>query len=143
MIVNREHVCGLYDLEPHFENRDPLGRQTFDWLCGLLDRLGGYDILPMKTMIAFAHGANFALVKTRKRGVELQLVLGSVPNAERFQFVVEYSKAKSIYKTVFLGQADLNDELAQYVTTAYDLTRLLFASTNDALPVEGPAGSAS
>src|SRR5579862_5353412 len=57
-LKNQEHVCGHYDFESHFEGKDAIGRIAYDWICERFESLGPYDVLVMKTMIAFAEGVN-------------------------------------------------------------------------------------
>jgi len=121
-IANQEHVCGLYPLEPHFENRDPLGQVTFDWTCEQLGELGEFNILPMKTFIAFANHVNFAFLKTRKSGTDLSLVLDSPPTYREFQLVTVYSRTKAIYKTTLQDASELDEDLAELLASAHRLT---------------------
>jgi hypothetical protein len=64
-IRNQEHSCAQYGLEDHLVGKDPIGRAAFEWICDILDPLGPYDILPMKTMIGFAKRVNVGFIKTR------------------------------------------------------------------------------
>jgi hypothetical protein len=123
-IANQEHVCGLYDLEPHFKNRDPIGQVAFDWVCDQIDPLGEYNVMPMKTFIALANGVNFAFVKTKKRGVEISLVLETIPAGSRFQLVTIYSRTKSIYKMTALDPSDLDEGLNELLQSAYLITQV-------------------
>lgn len=115
-------MCGLYDLEPHFENRDPLGLVAFDWMCDFLDPLGSYNVMPMKTFIAFANHVNFAFLKTRKSGVDLSLVLDTAPSTGDFRMVTVYSRNKAIYKTTIRDACELDERLADHLANAYRLT---------------------
>jgi len=91
-------------------------------MCGLLDPLGPYVVMPMKTFIAFANGVNFAFLKTKKRGIELSLVLGEHPDPDRFKLVIVYSGTKSIYKTQIQEITGLDDEVEDLLIRAFRLT---------------------
>lgn len=118
---NQEHVCGLYDLEGHFERRDPLARAAFDWMCSVFEPLGPYDILPMKTTIAFARGVNVAFLKTKRVGVEISVVLSRPLGGPRVAGEVVYSRTKTIYRIPVLGEAELDPELRGWLVEAFEL----------------------
>jgi hypothetical protein len=119
MVRNQEHVCGLFELEPHFDGKDPVARVAFDWICSELDGLGAYDVLPMKTMIAFANRVNVAFIRTKRRGVEVSLVLAQAPASPRFFQTVAYSRSKSIHRVLVLQESELDVELRTWLRAAY------------------------
>ena len=118
-VRNQEHVCGLYDLEGHFERRDPLGRIAFDWICAVFEPLGAYDVLPMKTTIAFARGVNIAFLKTKRNGAEASVVLSRPLVSPRVAGEVVYSRTKTIYRIPVLEESDLDSELRGWLVEAY------------------------
>lgn len=118
-IRNQEHVCGHYDLEAHFQNRDPVGRAAFDWMCDIFESLGPYDLIPMKTTIAFAHGVNLAFVTTRRKGADLSVVLSRPPNSPRVIGSIAYSKSKTIYRIRVTDLEELDNELKSWLEESY------------------------
>lgn len=123
-VANQEHVCELHDLSSHFDGRDPLGSAVFDWICDAFQSLGPHDVLPMKTMIAFACGVNLAMLKTKRSGAEIWLVLASRPASSRVSGVVPYSKTKAIYRVPIRKASDLDEELRGWICDAYALRAL-------------------
>ena len=121
-IRNQEHTCGLYNLESHFERRDPLGRIAFEWICSVLDNLGPYDILPMKTTIAFAHNSNVAFLTTKRKGVEISFVLPRALSSPRISGEVIYSRSKTIYRVKTIEESELDAELDGWLREAYGAT---------------------
>ena len=119
-VRNQEHVCGLYDLAGHFEGKDPAGRTAFDWICAAFDSLGPYDVLPMKTMIAFACGVNLAFLKTKRRGAEISIVLATPPSSGRVTGVLSYSRTKAIYRIPIRDISELDAELEAWLRAAYE-----------------------
>jgi len=117
-VRNQEHTCGLSDLESHFDGKDPIGRHAFDWICDLLDPLGEYDILPMKTMIAFAMPSNIAFLKTKKKGVEVSFVLGRTVDSGRIVGTVDYSKSRRIFRVIVSDTSDLDEQLGNWIREA-------------------------
>jgi hypothetical protein len=119
-VRNQEHVCGLYDLESHFFRKSLVARAAFDWMSEVFDTLGPYEILPMKTMIAFARGVNLAFLKTKRTGADVSVVLAIPPSSERVTGVVPYSRTKAIYRIPIKGEFDLDEELRSWLRAAYD-----------------------
>ena len=120
-VPNQEHVCEIYRLEPHFEKRDPLGQIAFEWICDILDPLGPYQILPMKTTIGFAQQGNIAFLTTKRRGAELSFILAPGLSEPRFCGVTPYSKSKAIYRVRIAGETELDDEASEWLRQAYAL----------------------
>lgn len=118
-IRNQEHVCGLYDLETHFEGKDLIGKITFEWMCKVFDSLGLYEVLPMKTTIAFASGGNLAFLTTKKRGAVLSVVLDGIVASARFYAEVPYSRTKTIYRAQIREESELDTEVEDWLRKAY------------------------
>jgi hypothetical protein len=118
-VRNQEHVCGLYDLDGHFDGRDPIGRFAFDWICSIFESLGSYDILPMKTTIAFAHGVNIAFLKTQKKGAEISIVMPRALSSPRITGFVPYSRTKAIYRIPVSAKLECDGALKDWLLEAY------------------------
>ena len=118
-VPNQEHVCGLYDLEGHFERKDPLGRIAFEWMSAVFDSLGPHAVLPMKTMIAFASGVNIAFLRTKRAGAEISVALSTAPTSNRVTAVVPYSRTKAIFRIPIIDVLELDDELRRWLADAY------------------------
>ncbi len=119
VVPHQEHVCGLSDLEGHFERKDRIGKTAFEWMCAQFDSLGSYDILPMKTTIGFASGVNIAFLTTKRKGVEISIVLGGIVSSPRFSKEVPYSRTKTIYRLRINEVSELDEELSAWLRDAY------------------------
>jgi Domain of unknown function (DUF5655) len=117
-VRNQEHTCGLYDLEGHFEGKDPIAQLAFDWLCDAFKPNGPYDVLPMKTMVAFARGSNKAFLVTKRSGAEVSFVLSRPLSNPRVTGQTPYGKVKTIYRVRVSSETDLDDELLAWVREA-------------------------
>jgi hypothetical protein len=107
-------------LEGHFANRDPIGRTAFDWIYSEFESLGPFEVLPMKTTIAFAQGVNLAFVTTKRSGAEISLVLPAGAVSDRFTGSVPYSRTKAIYRTRITNVTDLDDQMRAWIQEAYE-----------------------
>ncbi len=116
---NQHHGCLLFDIERHFERRDPIGRHVFEQVCLLLDDLGPYTVLGQKTWIAFQARALFLFIKTRARGVELTVVLPGAVSSQRFAATSEFSSRKQMHRMVLLEVSELDSEADAWITQAY------------------------
>ena len=117
-VKNQEHVCGLYDLESHFDRKDPVGRTAFDWLCATFEPFGEFDVLPMKTTIAFARGVNRAFLTTRRTGADISLVLARALASPRVTGSTTYSRTKTIYRIFVKHKSELDEELEKWAKEA-------------------------
>lgn len=112
-------MCGLSDLDGHFERKDRIGKTAFEWICAKFDSLGPYDILPMKTTIGFASGVNIAFLTTKKKGVDISIVLGGTVSSPRFSKEVPYSRTKTVYRLRINEVSELDEELSAWLIDAY------------------------
>lgn len=119
-VRNQEHVCGRYDLDSHFINKDLVGRIAFDWMCDMFDSLGEYEMLPMKTTIAFIEGVNVAFLTTKRKGAEISIVMPKPPDSPRVGALVPYSKSKTIVRFRIADARELDQELAAWLREAYE-----------------------
>ncbi|MFI5385487.1 MAG: DUF5655 domain-containing protein [Fimbriimonadales bacterium] len=116
---NQHHGCLLYDVERHFERRDPLGREVFDRVCEILDSLGDYTILGQKTWIAFQVRALFFFLKPRVRGVEATFVLPGLVSSPRFVRTELFSSSKQMHRLVLRSMEDLDAEFEAWLREAF------------------------
>ena len=116
---NQHHGCLLFDISQHFERRDPVAREVFDRVCGVLDRFGSYTILGQKTWIAFQGRALFLFVKPRVRGVELTVVLPGIAPSPRFDRSSEFSSSKQMHRLVLATIGELDAEVEEWIKQAY------------------------
>lgn len=73
--VNRNHSCGRYSLEDHFEGKGPVVRELYDLLFETLKEFGPVKAFPVKTRIVFQAEVQFAAAVPRKRWLEVYLWL--------------------------------------------------------------------
>lgn len=118
-VPNQEHSCGHYDLESHFEGRDPVGRVVFDWICQASEPLGAFEVLSMKSMIGFQARSNYAFVVAKRNGAELSLLLDEPATHPRLTRVDPYGSGKSFHRFRIESPDDLDDAMAELVASAY------------------------
>ena len=68
--VNRNHSCGRYRLEDHFENKEPNVRELYNLLFETLKQFGPVKAFPAKTRIVFQAEVQFAAAMPRKRWLD-------------------------------------------------------------------------
>jgi hypothetical protein len=68
--VNRNHSCGQYSLEDHFQGKEPFIRELYDLLFETLQQLGPVKAFPVKTRIVFQAEVQFAAAVPRKRWLD-------------------------------------------------------------------------
>ncbi|MBS1724300.1 MAG: hypothetical protein JSS66_15260 [Armatimonadetes bacterium] len=117
-IKNQEHVCGRYDLESHFHGKGDVSRAAFDWLCERFQPFGEYDVVPMKTTIAFIRGANIAFLTSKKTSADVSFVLDGPVSSPRLSGSTPYGRGTSIHRVRISSEADLDGELAGWIETA-------------------------
>jgi hypothetical protein len=67
---NKQHSCGRYQLDDHFAGKDPIVRELFDHLLGVLKQFGPVKAYALKTRIVFQGETQFAAAMTRKHWLE-------------------------------------------------------------------------
>lgn len=118
-VANQEHTCGHFESESHFDGKDPVGRLVFEWILQGCETLGVLDVLPMKSMIGCQARSNFAFVKTRRTGVELNLLLTGPVDHPLVTKIDPYGPLKNFYRFRIRAVEDLDNELASLLERAY------------------------
>lgn len=115
------HSCGNYDLELHFQNKDPLVRQIFDQLVQTAQGFGPVTVYAQKTRIVFQVRTRFAFVGTRIHWLNLNLWLRRRVTHDLLQSIEEYSYRDFGHLFRLRGLRDLDEELVGYFNEAYAL----------------------
>ncbi|MDH3530990.1 MAG: DUF5655 domain-containing protein [Acidobacteriota bacterium] len=88
---NMWHSCGVYDLESHFEGKDPVVRDLFDRYRELVESCGKVVCYPQKTRIVFQKRIRFASCQTRKNSLRCGLILpAKYPNVKNLTKIESY-----------------------------------------------------
>lgn len=118
-VKNQEHACYRYDLESHFEGKDPIAREVLNWVLSTVAEEGVVETLPLKTFVSFVAQSNFAFMHPMKKGVELSLVLAGPVSHPCLRKVDPYGARKSIFRFRIESEADLDGALTELVRQAY------------------------
>lgn len=86
-----------------------------------MEGLGPYDMLPMKTMIAFQARSNVAFIRTKRKGVELSLVLSPGTEHSLVAKGDPYTPTKGIYRFNLESMDQMDEALAALVDEAFQL----------------------
>jgi len=73
--INRNHSCGLYRLEDHFRDQEPIVRALYDLCLETLQQFGSVQAFPLKTRIVFQAEVQFAAAVPHKRLLDVYLWL--------------------------------------------------------------------
>jgi hypothetical protein len=75
VIANIWHSCGNYELDDHFQGKDPRIREVFDAWRGLAEACGQVTVYAQKSRIVFQVRVRFGGAVIRKRYVDAALWL--------------------------------------------------------------------
>lgn len=118
---NLWHSCGNYELEAHFEGKDPVVRAVFDHLVQTAHGFGPVTIYAQKTRIVFQVRTRFAFVGTRIHWLNLNLWLRRKVPHPLLQRVEEYSYRDFGHVFRLRTLEDLDQDLVRFFNEAYAL----------------------
>jgi hypothetical protein len=113
------HSCDLFPLEYHFDGKPVEVRALYDRLIEAMQRFGPLTVYPTKSRIVFQADTQFAVVVTRKSGLELSFWLqrrADHPLLHKFQMGV-YRDYGHIFNLTH--PRDLDDDLISLLQEAY------------------------
>ena len=119
--VNRNHSCGLYGLQDHFVNKEPVVRELYDLLFETLKQFGPVRAFPVKTRIVFQAEVQFAAAMPRKRWLDGYLWLrrqAAHPRIRKMEMRI-FRDYGHIFR--LKRPEDLDEELADLLHEAYIL----------------------
>ncbi|MBF8282332.1 MAG: hypothetical protein HW378_1247 [Anaerolineales bacterium] len=124
---NKQHSCGRYEIDDHFAGKDPIVRELFDHLLGVLKQFGPVTAYALKTRIVFQAETQFAAAMTRKHWLEGYLWLrrrAAHPAIQRVEMQVfrDYGHIFRLTKP-----EDLDEALVALLHEAYVLGCQAFA----------------
>src|SRR5262245_42142735 len=70
-----EHSCSFRSRSAHLDRASPEVKEAFAVLTGILDHLGPYELVPLKTMIVLSATSNFGGVTVRRGSLDLGFFL--------------------------------------------------------------------
>jgi membrane protease YdiL (CAAX protease family) len=119
--ANKWHSCEQFQIEDHFNGKDPLVRELYDLLLATLNEFGPVTAYALKTRIVFQAQTQFAAAIPRKRWLEGYLWL----RRRAFHPLIRRVEMQMFrdYGHIFrLTQpADLDDDLAALLHEGYML----------------------
>ena len=119
--VNRNHSCGRYPLDYHFQTKEPLVRELYDLFLETLKQFGPVKVFPVKTRIVFQAEVQFAAAMPRKRWLDGYFWLRRQVTHPRI-YKLEMGIFRDYGHLVRLTRKeDLDEELIDFLQDAYIL----------------------
>lgn len=119
--ANTWHSCGNYNLEDHFEGKDPLVREIFAALVELVGGFGPVTVYAQKSRIVFQARTRFASVVTRKKWLLLQFWLKRQTSHPLLQRVEMYTYRDYGHILRLKAPEDIDGSLGNLLREAYAL----------------------
>jgi hypothetical protein len=119
--ANQTHACGRWTLERHLEGRPPQTVEIVERVLATARAIGPVEVIPEKTRIALAARMSFAALMVRKRWVDGHVVLARRHESPRFTRIETFSPRNHLHAFRLIAPADVDDELAAWLTEAYDV----------------------
>lgn len=116
----KEHSCDVVPLAWHLERTSPAIREVFDALEKLLEALGPYRAIPLKTMVSLATRTNSGGITFGKRFLDLNLALPQPLEHPRVRQVQRLSARSYFHRVRLESLQDLDAELAGWLREAYE-----------------------
>jgi hypothetical protein len=104
----------------HLERGSPEVQRTFAALKQVLERLGPFDLIPVKTMIVLAHGGNFGGIVIRKSALDVGFFLARQLSDPRVRRAERLSPRKFVHHVQLASVAEIDDELVGWLQEAYE-----------------------
>ena len=115
------HSCGSFELEPLFENCDPLVHTLFDRFVAAARNSGPVTVIPQKSRIALQVRMRFAALMPLKHALKGHLVLARRHDSPRFERVETYSQRNHVHVFRLVSEGDFDKELCSLIAEAYDV----------------------
>jgi len=116
-------------LDEYFATADPLSRELFEAVRGLIEPLGEVEVRPTKSQVAFARRRAFAwtwmpaqYLRTRALApLVLTLDLPRHDDSPRWKQVVEPKPGRFTHHLELYSTKDLDDEVLRWIREAWEL----------------------
>lgn len=115
------HSCSVVPLEEHFVGKPTLIRQLYDELLQICMESGCTRVDSLQTAIMFAHVAMFAEIAVQKTKLKLLLILPEKIDDPALYNVRQRGKKWWIHYLNISCREDIDEQLAERLTLAYDL----------------------
>jgi hypothetical protein len=119
--ANTYHSCENFELEDHFDSKDPHIRELFAALVELVEGFGPVTVYAQKTRIVFQVRTRFASVVTRNSWLILQIWLKRKTNHHLLQRIEMYTYRDYGLILRLTDVADIDKALENLIHEAYIL----------------------
>lgn len=117
---NQSHSCKVYPLELHFLRKDT-GRALYERLCKEMHKkVGRFKIESLECCIHFVSTFTFAAVKIFKDKIRIDISLSYPIKNLRIKQAVKVSSNRFLYFIDIKSEAEINDELINWIKEARD-----------------------
>lgn len=118
---NMWHSCGIFDLEHHFENKEPVVAKLFDRFRKMVESCGDVLCYSQKTRIVFQSRIRFAHCLTQKSVLRCGLILDrEYPGHKKLVKVERYGKRSFGHYFKMSKTEDFDSEFMALIKNAYD-----------------------
>jgi hypothetical protein len=118
---NQWHSCLAYDVDDHFEGKDPLLQEIFDRLVSLMKEFGPLRVDAVKRNINLIAKHHLGGVEVQKKALRLGFVNDEPLESERFVRVTRLGPHRVGHTVKLHSLEDVDDELLGWLRRAYDL----------------------
>lgn len=121
---NQSHTCRpLGELAVHFARKDPVVREIFDRVVGIVREFGPVEVLAEKSRIALHTRMSFAAFVPRVHWLDGHVVLAEQLASERFTKVEVYSPRNVLHAFRLRDPTEVDAEVADWLKRAYAVGR--------------------
>lgn len=119
----KEHSCDITPLEWHLGRTGPAVREAFEAVRSVLDSLGPYQLIPLKTMVSLATTTNFAGLFFGKAFLDLNVMLPAPLDHPRVRQVQRLSAHAFAHRIRLTAAEEVDEEIAGWLRQAYETTQ--------------------
>jgi hypothetical protein len=118
---NQWHSCLAYDVDDHFEGKDPQLREIFDLLVSKMQQHGPLRIDAVKRNINLIARHHLGGVEVQKKALRLGFVSDEPLESERFVRVTRLGPHRVGHTVKLYSPEDVDDELLSWLRRAHEL----------------------
>ena len=118
---NQAHSCEVKNLDDSFNKCEPIVKEIFDDLVGVLNGFGPYKISAVKNAIIISTKSTFLAVKLRKHAIDLEFLLDEAVVEFPIYKTVRVSKQRFAHFIRIYVKEDINPQLITLLNRSYEL----------------------
>ena len=115
----REHSCEVTSLSHHLDRGSAAVREAYRALIELLDAIGPFRVVPVKTMLVLSVVRNFGGITVRKESLDLGFFLAHRLDHPRVHKIESLSPRKYAHHVRVGAPEEVDSEIAEWLREAY------------------------